>query len=625
MKKLRILTVLFLLAIVKCWAQTSCRLDLSVAGTNKQSICKNSTITDIVYQVLGVSTSVNGLPYGVNGVLNSSGKFIISGSPSMAGKYTYTVTTTGGCSPDTSVTGYILVGIGLEEEGTNIQTVCKNTPIVDITYQIADGMPPNVNGLPPGVSYNYNSTSKQLTISGTPTVEGQYDYTVTTLGSCSTQSFAFGTIISGGKLDTNSNYSVQNICEGNSIDSIKYKIVGGSATVMGLPNGLTGAFSNSGSPEIYTITGIPTTNGIFDYTVTTTGTCTTQSSFVGTITVNPIPIITVNSPSICQGKSATLTASGGTSYTWNTGATTNTIIVPFGLSNSTYTVTGTAYDCQSTASSTVTIINCIPTGQPLNISIASTDASNSTLCNGTATAVVTGGTPPYSIKLGNTTVTDSVNIFTDLCTNFYTAKVTDAANDTASFTFVVGSTSRTFTAPNPAFVDSTAVDTLVTNAIQNCDIDYDAIDSIVITNSKIIGTDTALVNWAIFQADTVFFQNAFYQFFQTGLTIAVLDLFCTNRSIGIAKGIDQIYIKSTGIESYAKPQISIYPNPNNGSFTISSALAGNYSIINEYGQTVQQFASAANNQYTVNGNSLPAGIYVIVGDNCVREKIVVIK
>ncbi len=86
-----------------------------------------------------------------------------------------------------------------------------------------------------------------------------------------------------------------------------------------------------------------------------------QTNF--SVTVNPTPIIIVNSPTICAGQTATLTASGGTSYTWSAGATStgvNTATVS-PTTTTTYTVTGTnSYGCSKTAIATVTVSNTNP-------------------------------------------------------------------------------------------------------------------------------------------------------------------------------------------------------------------------------------------------------------------------
>jgi hypothetical protein len=67
-----------------------------------------------------------------------------------------------------------------------------------------------------------------------------------------------------------------------------------------------------------------------------------SSAVVKSITVNPIPVVTVvaNSTLICKGERITLTAGGVDTYSWNTGALTPTISVSPTI-NTTYTVTGT--------------------------------------------------------------------------------------------------------------------------------------------------------------------------------------------------------------------------------------------------------------------------------------------
>ena len=66
--------------------------------------------------------------------------------------------------------------------GTDAQTICKNAPLTKIVYTIGNGNPggPSVSGLPLGVGYTFSGNF--LTISGTPTVAGNYTYNITTTG-----------------------------------------------------------------------------------------------------------------------------------------------------------------------------------------------------------------------------------------------------------------------------------------------------------------------------------------------------------------------------------------------------------------------------------------------------------
>lgn len=81
----------------------------SATGTNNQSVCINTAITNITYSVTdgGTGASVTGLPGGVAGAYNS-GLVTISGTPSVTGTYNYSVNTTGTCT-QTSATGTITV------------------------------------------------------------------------------------------------------------------------------------------------------------------------------------------------------------------------------------------------------------------------------------------------------------------------------------------------------------------------------------------------------------------------------------------------------------------------------------------------------------------------------------
>lgn len=75
------------------------------------------------------------------------------------------------------------------------------------------------------------------------------------------------------------------------------------------------------------------------------------------ITIYPLPAVTIlpTNPTICQGGSVVLTASGATTYEWSTTATGSSINVS-PASNTTYTVTVTDNNqCQNTASVLVTV------------------------------------------------------------------------------------------------------------------------------------------------------------------------------------------------------------------------------------------------------------------------------
>ena len=160
----------------------------SAAGTNNQSICNSTPITNITYATTDATgATVTGLPQGVQGSWNNN-VVTISGTPSQAGTFTYEVTLTGGCNP-TKVQGTIVVNLTnntialTSAAGTNSQSSCRNVTITNITYATTGATNATFIGLPNGVSGSWGNNT--VTISGTPVpTSGTFSYTVTLTGGC---------------------------------------------------------------------------------------------------------------------------------------------------------------------------------------------------------------------------------------------------------------------------------------------------------------------------------------------------------------------------------------------------------------------------------------------------------
>jgi hypothetical protein len=104
-------------------------------------------------------------------------------------------TTYGGGTYDVFVTKLCFMGISLTSApGTDNQSVCTYTPITNITYTSTGATGATFSGLPAGVTGNF--ASGNITISGTPTVTGTFNYTVTLTGGCGSVSTT-GTISIG--------------------------------------------------------------------------------------------------------------------------------------------------------------------------------------------------------------------------------------------------------------------------------------------------------------------------------------------------------------------------------------------------------------------------------------------
>ena len=235
------------------------------SGNASPTICVNTAITPIVYQVTGTGGSnatVTGLPTGLSGSYNSSDStFTISGTPSVGGIFKDTVITTGTCRSDTAY-GTITVQnqtITLSS-GDTTQSVCLNNAISSIIYTVGgQASVASATGLPNGVSGNYLNGS--FIISGTPIspAAGAYHYTVTTTGTCSPPATTTGTITINPDatimLTSAGGTDAQAICINTPLTDITYSIGGGataaSITSGTLPNGVSGSFTAG----VFTITG----------------------------------------------------------------------------------------------------------------------------------------------------------------------------------------------------------------------------------------------------------------------------------------------------------------------------------------------------------------------------------
>ncbi|GIV26726.1 MAG: hypothetical protein KatS3mg027_0540 [Bacteroidia bacterium] len=206
--------------------------------------------------------------------------------------------------------------------------------------------------------------------------------------------------------------------------------------------GSSATITASGATSYSWSTGAATSSIVVNPTVTTNYTLTAFNNlYIGCtnvstvdVIVNPTPNVSVTSATICAGQTATLTASGATSYTWNTGATSSNITDNPTITT-TYTVTGEDLGCTNTATAQV-VVNPTPTA-----SVSITDAVSPGCNNGSATVTISGGTAPYTYSW-SAPATSSTNIATNLngtsgSGTSYTVVVIDANGCSTSQTFTV--------------------------------------------------------------------------------------------------------------------------------------------------------------------------------------------
>jgi hypothetical protein len=198
------------------------------------------------------------------------------------------------------------------------QTVCQGTAITSLTFTSSGGTGAIFSGLPAGVSGSYNSVDGEITLSGTPSVAGTFNYSINIVG-CAGGGNASATgslvVTSFNTLAFVSAPSSTNqvFCSGTAMDSVRIRITGTTTfTTSGLPAGVTAIRRNdtiilggtplSGSPNL------PLANDtLFTYTIDLTGGCTGgTNSISGSLRVRNNGSISLqagsnNSQTVCIG------------------------------------------------------------------------------------------------------------------------------------------------------------------------------------------------------------------------------------------------------------------------------------------------------------------------------------
>jgi hypothetical protein len=362
------------------------------------SVCENSLTTYSVTNDLNFSGYIWTLPIGWTGTSSTHSIDVTTGSTGG----TITVTPINSCGLGTSESLVVNVNLNPIVTATGTASICEgsSTPLL-ASGAVSFSWSP-ATGLTDTSIANPNAAPLTTTT-----------YTVTgTTGNCSSTSTV--TIIVN-PLPVIVISGSTNICEGGS-------------TVLTA----SGATSYSWVPS----TGLsdvsienPTANPInsTSYTITgTTGTCSNSTNFTLTVST-AINVVAGGTATICQGSTAQLSASGGTTYSWspstdlNNATITNPVATP--ALTTTYTVTGTSGGCSSTASVTITV-NSLPLVNA---------GSDATICSGDGVLLnATGGTSyTWSPSTGLNATNIANPIASPVNTTVYTVT---ASNGTCSAT-----------------------------------------------------------------------------------------------------------------------------------------------------------------------------------------------
>lgn len=194
----------------------------------------------------------------------------------------------------------------------------------------------------------------------------------------------------------------------------------------------------SGNSALITASGANSytwSNGLNTSTISVSPTITTTYSVIGTnsigctsikvstITINQPPTLTAYNYTICQGGTATLSASGASSYTWNTGSNASSIVFA-PTSNTTFVVSGSNGNCIDTKTVSLTI------GGALSVYIMPNAPS---VCKGSSITLTALGGNSYVWNTASTS--NSITVSPTLLTH-YTVTAT-SGNCTGTQTIAV--------------------------------------------------------------------------------------------------------------------------------------------------------------------------------------------
>jgi len=330
---------------------------------------------------------------GVGTYLWSDGTTNATTTVTPASTETFTVTVTnGGCSTTDDV--IVNVNATIPASAGPDQNICTGQSAT----LIATG----------GTSYSWNNTATNDTIVVTPASTTSYTVTVSSGGCSGVDTIIVNVGNNAVILVTPANPS---ICPGS---SILLTASGGNTYTWSPAAGLsdTTGTSVTASPSATTTYTVNGSNG--------TG-CTGSTSI--TVTVAPIVATTTFTNESCglSNGTATVNTTGtctnGFTYLWDT-PTQQTQQTVTNLAAGTYNVTVTCGTCTATAS--VNITNT----PGLTVTTDSIVNEECNLMNGSATAVVSGGSAPYQYSWNSTPVQNTA-ILTNVPAGTYTVTVTD--------------------------------------------------------------------------------------------------------------------------------------------------------------------------------------------------------
>jgi hypothetical protein len=254
-----------------------------------------------------------------------------------------------------------------------------------------------------------------------------------------------------------------------------------------------------------------------------------------------------------------------------------------------------------------------------SINFQLTGTSDATTCDGSIITSVYGGTSPYTYNWNNGS---TINSQSNLCIGSYICTVTDQNGCTVTESHYLNEEIYYYDSllvlTNTSFPGGTIIDSVSTEIIEDCLIDYGSIASASITNYVSTSIDTVLITWTLIdtlgQVAAVYTIPTYVYNPTIGVFEATLVIYCTQKSMGINTIMirDQFYIQELDLQEENEINIKLVnPITNEIQISFGDIVNGTVVLMDMNGRVLSENSIDNSNNLTIESSNLSQGTYLL--------------